>query len=94
VTVDTLATTGINGITDLSIRVYPNPTEGFITIESGKIIPGAVITIADVAGKELIRSEFASPKVDFNLSEMTNGFYFVEVKAGRSTIREKVLISK
>ncbi len=94
VTVDTLAVTGINSVAGLSIMIYPNPADRFITVESARIIPGAIITITDIAGKELIKNEFASLPMNFDLSEVAEGFYFVEVKAGGSSSREKVLIAR
>lgn len=94
VTVDTLTATGIHSISGLSIRIYPNPAGGLITVETGRIIPGAVITVTDVAGRELMKSEFGSLKMSFDLGEVAEGFYFVEVNAGGSTIREKVLIAR
>jgi len=67
--------TGLNGISDESIKVYPNPATGVIFIQSGKLI--TQVNIMNEIGEKIIKETGAIDKLD--ISYLTPDIYFVEV---------------
>ncbi len=75
----TTAMTGISEITannNNQVTVYPNPTNGNITIYSNKEI-GAVV-ICNALGE--IVFEQTMPKTNMDISSLANGVYFIHIK--------------
>ncbi|HOO98036.1 MAG TPA: T9SS type A sorting domain-containing protein [Bacteroidales bacterium] len=64
-----------------SILVYPNPTNGNITIDLGEMTEISSVIISDMSGKEISRSEFG--KTDkFEMSLNVNpGIYLLTIKS-------------
>ena len=78
VTVDPLGIDGVNGIENLSI--YPNPSNGMITIEMGMIDEGS-IQIKDVTGRTVAQIPFNSNQIQVDLNDyQARGTYFVEFR--------------
>ena len=80
---------GINEITN-SISIYPNPSNGIITISSDNNLPNFV-TIYDIAGK-LLLSEKINSNNTINLSEYKSGAYIVEVLNNNKIFTERVIL--
>lgn len=57
------------------IVMYPNPSSGFLTIESKQV---SFIEIIDVEGKVAYSSEITSDKVTVDLSKLAKGNYLVQ----------------
>jgi len=81
---------GINENTLTGISVYPNPTQGVVTISNEN---GTATTIAvhDLAGKLILTTE-ASATTTIDLSENGTGVYLVEVSNGDSKFVERVIV--
>ena len=77
---------------DYELKIYPNPIKNGILhleINSAKI---AEIRLINIAGKEVIHRKLESGTVRsrLNLSDVTNGIYFIRVK----TTENKVIVKK
>lgn len=90
-------TTGVENelsLSDNHLKVYPNPTEGALTIEVPATKVAAEMTVVDVTGRTVQTYSFAasnqSPKVA--VSGLANGTYFVSVSAGNNVYREKFVV--
>jgi hypothetical protein len=91
---------GISGYEQSStFTVYPNPTNGQLTIDNGQLIINNV-EIFDVYGKKchVINSppsmEGWQPKADgvvFDISHLQSGIYFVKIKTDTETITKKLI---
>lgn len=82
-----------NGISELegsSIRLYPNPSSGIVTIDFDNNYRKS-ITILDVSGK--ILESFITEK-DSMLLDLTgrSGVYFIAVTSDRGTLVEKLIV--
>ncbi|MGE0568178.1 MAG: T9SS type A sorting domain-containing protein [Bacteroidia bacterium] len=77
------STVGLNSITksDFRITVYPNPTKDKIIIETEN---NDIIKLIDMFGKLLQEKECEKGKTELNLSEYSNGIYFVVNKNGNT----------
>ena len=91
ITIDVVAT---KDLLDFRINIFPNPTESQINIEG--IIPnGSIITLVDGFGKEWKRMDSSTKSmIEFNLSELSQGIYFVKISNDGLSISEKVVIMK
>jgi len=79
--------------------MYPNPATDQLTVE----VPmqadlDVAISILDVSGKTAIQQTRALSKgdnrMDFDLSRLSNGVYFVQVRNGENTHTRKLVVNK
>jgi uncharacterized delta-60 repeat protein len=84
------------GITEtnsqISFSVYPNPSSGIFTIEN--LSNNSEMEIYNSLGQKIFQSEIENPKSEIDLSDQTNGIYFVKVKTGKEIFTEKIIIQK
>ena len=79
---------------DKNINIYPNPSNGKFTIQisDGKmLLAKGKIEIYNEFGKKVLRSEIKNQKLDFDISDMPNGIYFVKIYDGAVTLTEKII---
>jgi quinol monooxygenase YgiN len=79
-------------ITDVPLaRVYPNPTDGVITIETMGHAPlsnaplseGYALTLSDMNGKVLLRQTVSDKITQLDLSNYPSGVYFLTIDDGK-----------
>lgn len=88
--------TGISAVTPQSdFRIYPNPASDAVTISVDESMIGALVSISDMTGREMLKSSFAIRNPQFDIRNFESGVYFVSVtnKEGRSAAK-KLVISK
>ena len=59
--------------------IYPNPTNGYVTIQLDEIPKNVVINIKDVLGKTLLEQKANSRSTLINVSSLPKGIYYVEL---------------
>jgi hypothetical protein len=77
------------------LSLYPNPSNGLFTIDLGEVNKKVSITIYNVVGKIISQHEYTNtnkPLID--ISNQTNGSYFITIKTDNQTITKKVAINK
>ncbi len=95
--VDNVIVTGNTGTgideQDISaeVRVYPNPSEGFITIASDKI-NNAEYTVFSVTGEMLLQGTIEGNTKTLNLSNATEGIYTIRITEADKTAVKRVII--
>jgi hypothetical protein len=65
------------GIISDKLKVFPNPANGVLVIESE--LPTSVININDVLGKQVKQIKTDTKKTTIDISELHNGIYFIKV---------------
>ena len=83
------------GLEDISISIYPNPSHGEITITSDLLAAeSAVLRVFDVAGRELYVQDFLILKDTYtiDLSFLITGIYMISIQTEGFVKTEKVLI--
>ena len=80
---------------DIEMNIYPNPADNFLYIEHNVQIDSELY-IFDSAGRTVIITEINANKTIANIdvSNLTEGVYFVEVRAGEKTKRQKIVIAR
>ena len=69
----------INEYDNATVKLYPNPTNGWVTLSLSKTSNGQVI-LTDLLGKEVLSKRFTSNEVQLNLKSLeSKGTYFIKV---------------
>lgn len=93
-------TAGTTSVTDLSlatsVSVYPNPSvNGVFTVSLGGTSNKTTITVFNILGEVVFSKEVNSvPQQIVDLSNESNGCYFVNIKNDFSTITRKITVNK
>jgi hypothetical protein len=89
------------GISDLGmgifeVNMYPNPTKGQVTIETGVVSAIDVeVAVMNIAGKEVFRKTFpGSDAIRFNLADRASGMYMVLIKVEGQRVVKKLVLDK
>jgi len=90
------ATEAIEPTTFEKVKVYPNPTNGELTINYDLSTDQDVeILVRDVSGKLLYRMETAGTSGEnerlINLSKYKRGLYLLQLKSGEQNVTRKVV---
>jgi len=81
------------------INIYPNPTDGLVTIETDNPLQGDVsYKIYDIIGNEILGSSYTSTVnnsgIVLNLSECRKGLYFIKVTTSKGSVTKKIELTK
>jgi len=76
---------------DEQIAIYPNPSNGVISLTAKNAIEVKVI---DQTGRVQYQKVLKNSQEDLNLSELSNGFYILEIKFEDKVELERIVISK
>jgi hypothetical protein len=86
---------GIIDISEVNIRVYPNPANEFITVQIENYNQPLELTIYDVIGSQVYRKQ-----VDFNdqhkisVDDLESGLYFISFVIDNTLVTKKILVKK
>ena len=75
-----------NSDKNAKVRLFPNPTTDFITLETDRFYSDFNVEIFDVSGKLLLTTS----SLTINLKSFASGMYIVKVKCGDTTQELKV----
>jgi glycosidase len=85
-----LATSVSEEVKSSGIKVYPNPATDQITIETTN--PIRFIELTTMNGKTVQQIASNSTKLNFKLSQLKPGLYFLKVKTNNQTYVEKIIM--
>jgi len=71
--------------------LYPNPTTGKFSITFSKPLQNANILVTGVNGKPIQQFKASGSQVDFDLSAVAAGVYFVRIEESGKVITKKVI---
>ena len=80
--------TSSNDLSEASISVFPQPALDFVTISGEEI--DYEYTLYDIKGQKIEASNFTNTTT-LDMSELTQGLYFVQLSSGGKTITKKLL---
>ncbi len=72
------------------LSIYPNPVEGLLTIQLGKL-SSATVQLMDISGRTIQQIDAAHGEVRIDMSTMENGLYLLEIDSDGITKRIKIL---
>jgi Secretion system C-terminal sorting domain len=73
----------------ISVNVFPNPTDEWLTITSDKIIEGSRLELYDVTGKIII-SQSADYRNIMSLGDLQSGLYLLALQSSEGTLQWKI----
>jgi hypothetical protein len=86
---------GLEELTANQISIYPNPAKDVLHVELPEQDEQVIIRIMDVLGQELIsmtaEQAQSALKAEFNITELPNGLYFVNVTSGQEQIVKRFI---
>ncbi|WP_264520794.1 T9SS type A sorting domain-containing protein [Flavobacterium sp. N1994] len=77
---------------DASILVYPNPTNSILNIDSNNSIK--TVQLYDISGKLLQTNISDSDKVSMDMTQRSNGIYFLKITSDKGQKVEKIVKEK
>jgi hypothetical protein len=88
--------TGLQNNFPYYLEIYPNPTSGIFSINTGNYTNDLNISITDAHGKMIKETHIknVSGKSTFDLSGHSEGLYFVKITAKDFTFARKILLIK
>lgn len=75
--------------TQLEIKLYPNPAQSHVYIESNTDL--SQVEIFSIKGKQVLQST-VSPQTPIDISSLTSGIYLVKIHTSEGTIETKKLV--
>ena len=91
-----ITTIGLNDLlTAESVDVYPNPTQGLLTITLPSNMDAGQLSINSIDGKEVYARQLnnASNKVTVDISNLQVGIYFLKMQVENQVITKKIILT-
>jgi O-glycosyl hydrolase len=82
--------TGIKTIAANNCRIYPNPSSGFVTIDSPEIM--SQITVSDMSGKTMAQIKSGKQTCSLSVSYLNKGLYLVNIESNNQKQTHKLLV--
>jgi len=89
-TVEFTVTSGINGVKDDVLSVYPNPAIDVVHVKTSAAI--IQIAVVNVNGKVLTQSEAKGYEATVNTTALSNGIYFLRIVTSQGVTTKKIQI--
>jgi len=83
----------VGDISDSDIRIYPNPTNEIVFIESDELRIKRIMII-DQYGKKIKEISSFKDKQRISFSGQSNGIYFVQIHTDKRVICKKIIVQK
>ena len=64
---------------DFNVKVYPNPTQQFISIQSDKLLENKEYALFSLSGAKLMEGEIRDRTTKLNLENKASGSYFLKL---------------
>jgi hypothetical protein len=100
VTNTTTNTVSLNtGISNLPVvaayfHLFPNPSNGKVTVSVNETLVGSTVTLSDVTGRMVFKSEISNLKSEIDLAGLGRGIYLVTVSATNGVKAVKKLVKE
>ncbi len=85
------ATSGVSGIEQDKISVYPNPSNGIFHI-SNQNNQAITVTVYNITGEKVYENKCNDNNVPINLSNQSQGLYILNIDNGNSVVTQKIII--
>ena len=86
------ASVGLDEVKENTIKIYPNPAQSKITIESP--FSRGEVEIFNCMGVECMRNRITQNREDISLESLSNGIYFISVRFKEKVVTERLVIVK
>lgn len=73
------------------IIVFPNPTSGIFHVNFPEVLLGHTMVLTDIHGKEMREVKINATTVQLDISEFSNGIYFIKIAMGDDFLTRKLI---
>jgi hypothetical protein len=80
-----------NNNIDLSLFVYPTPTQNILHLSATNGIEIQSIQVLNLSGQTVITRNLNKKRVSLNISKLTSGMYFILIKLNNETVIKKII---
>ena len=80
-------------LSDVTIKIYPNPTEGIVTVEinSPREAETNEVSLYSLSGKNIIPVRVVERSANLDISEQPAGVYILKIRAGEQHTEWKII---
>lgn len=78
-------------IDDSDIKIFPNPTASFLTLQSNNLINP--FSIYDITGKLVLQNIGNSKEIILNISNLNSGLYYIKSNSQNSSIIKRFIVN-
>jgi hypothetical protein len=76
-----------------SFGLYPNPSNGIVTIFAKEFTEPYRLTVFDISGKKIVTHEIKAAEATIDLSGLTKGVYLIEINSDDKTAHQKLILN-
>ncbi len=91
----TTSVVGVNEVTlDKKVKIFPTPASSKLNVDFGAVLNNASFSLINVIGKEVFSANMEQPSDSYtlNVSNFTEGIYFLKVKSDDQTLTRRIVI--
>ncbi len=87
--------TGINEIeNNVSVSVYPNPSNGIVNLEISDDYEGLTLKVSDAIGQTVLEKGIEAHESSLNISNFPDGIYLLSVSGKSGVFTKKIVLQK
>ena len=91
----TISVNECNSVKELQFAnniIFPNPTKGIVFINTN--YKANAMSVYNISGQKLLQKQIRPNQNELNLSELSNGLYFIIIQTNQGYFRQKISILK
>jgi hypothetical protein len=81
-------------VSDLELKVYPNPTQDFVTISLSKMPENLIYSVFDLSGKLLENNRISNLNTKIDMQHYSGGSYILKLKNKNQLIQTFKIIKQ
>ncbi|MFN8258332.1 MAG: T9SS type A sorting domain-containing protein [Bacteroidales bacterium] len=85
---------GFETIEDSNVKVYPNPGKGIVYLEFGNSFLERNISVLNLNGEKILGITSSHETEVLDLTFLSDGIYFINIRSGQGIIQRKIIIQK
>ncbi len=79
---------------DIKINLFPNPvSQNFITIQSENLLNGT-LSVINLLGQDIKGQKFFGSRINLDITDISNGIYFLKLETNGGFVTKKFVVSK
>ncbi len=76
------------------LTVFPNPAEDFLTLTFAYEVPSGTVSVADMKGREVLKTSFTGTQQNIDVSALQSGSYVISLGNEKGLLARKTFLKK